>query len=55
MGGLAFEAMGLGCRVMTRIDIEQTARFFGAPRFTRVGTPPRLTAEGARRQYDVSK
>jgi glycosyltransferase involved in cell wall biosynthesis len=38
MGGVTFEAMALGCRVMTRIDIEQTTLFFGEP-------PPCLTAE----------
>ena len=38
MGGVTFEAMALGCRVMTRIDIEQTTAFFGAP-------PPCLTAD----------
>jgi glycosyltransferase involved in cell wall biosynthesis len=38
MGGVTFEAMALGCRVMTRIDIEQTTVFFGAP-------PPCLTAD----------
>jgi glycosyltransferase involved in cell wall biosynthesis len=40
MGGVTFEAMALGCRVMTRIDIEQTTLFFGAP-------PPCLTADSA--------
>ena len=38
MGGVTFEAMALGRRVMTRIDIEQTTVFFGAP-------PPCLTAD----------
>jgi glycosyltransferase involved in cell wall biosynthesis len=38
MGGVTFEAMALGCRVMTRIDIEQTTVFFGEP-------PPCLTAD----------
>jgi glycosyltransferase involved in cell wall biosynthesis len=40
MGGVTFEAMALGRRVMTRIDMEQTTVFFGAP-------PPCLTADSA--------
>ncbi len=32
MGGVTFEAMALGCRVMTRIDIEQTTLFLGRRR-----------------------
>jgi glycosyltransferase involved in cell wall biosynthesis len=38
MGGVAFEAMALGRRVITRLDEDQTAEFFGA-------APPCLTAD----------
>ena len=38
MGGVTFEAMALGRRVITRLDEDQTAEFFGA-------APPCLTAD----------